>query len=51
MKNTKDDAAKATLIAHGFGIEAEDITYMEDWTLAEMATVIEEIKSVFENFS
>ena len=47
MRATKDDAKVATYHARGFGIEDEDIIYIEDMTITEIDKIVMEIKKSF----
>ena len=44
LRATKDDAKVATYHARGFGIEDEDIIYIEDMSITEIDKIVMDIK-------
>ena len=47
LETTKDEAAKATYIAHGLGIMDANITYIEDMAAHEIEEIFNEIIEEF----
>ena len=51
LEETSQDAKLAAWVARSFGVAAEDIIFIEDWTQVKIRAVFDSIRKQFKSFS